>query len=172
MMGRVWIVGLATFLLAGEGSAQSDNRAPETGPSNNRLVLGGGNESLSAGAAAIRVGSYEKGIRLTTRGLERESPQSADRSAALSNLCAAYAATGDPDAAIDFCNQSLALNSGNWRAFSNRAYAYWLKGMYIEARYDVDAAAAISPSARQVVALRGMINEAVLQPRVTTEDHQ
>jgi hypothetical protein len=44
--------------------------------------------------------------------------------------------------------------------------------MYAEATFDLDAAAAISPKARQVLQIRGMINEAGLRPRITMEDHQ
>jgi hypothetical protein len=44
--------------------------------------------------------------------------------------------------------------------------------MYSEATFDLDAAAAINPDARQVEQLRGMINERGLRPRVIMEDHQ
>jgi tetratricopeptide (TPR) repeat protein len=171
-MGRAWISGLAMCAVAGVGWAQSGDRSRERNASDNRTVLGVANEYLSAGADAIRFGSYEEGIRLTSLGLERGAAQPHDRSAALSNLCAAYAATGDPDSAIERCNESIQINTSNWRAYSNRAYAYWLKGMYVEARFDVDAAAAINPNARQVGVVRGMINEAALRPRIVTEDHQ
>jgi tetratricopeptide (TPR) repeat protein len=166
-MGRAILSGLAICLMAGPGWAQSNAQPPD-----NRTVLGGGNELLSAGANAIRAGLYDEGIRLTTQGLERPGNRDHDRAAALSNLCAAYAAKGVPDTAIRLCTESLAIDNRNWRAYSNRSYAYWLKGMYAEATFDLDAAAAISPSARQVAQIRGMINEAGLQPRITMEDHQ
>lgn len=57
-------------------------------------ILGAGNEFLSAGAYAIRVGDYEEGIRLTELGLARYSPSLEDRAAALHNLRAAHAAMG------------------------------------------------------------------------------
>jgi hypothetical protein len=44
--------------------------------------------------------------------------------------------------------------------------------MYAQATIDLDAAAAISPNAKQVQQIRAMINEAGLQPRVTLEEHQ
>ena len=90
----------------------------------------------------------------------------------MSNLCAAYAAKRMPDRAIELCTESLAVSAQNWRAFSNRSYAYWLKGMYAEATVDLDAAAAISPNAKQVQQIRAMINEAGLKPRVILEEHQ
>ena len=166
-MGRVILSGLAMSLLAGPGWAQAQNSAPDS-----RTVLGGGNDLLASGALALRAGAYDEGIRLTNLGLESRESSTHERAAALSNLCAAYAAKEIPDTAIRFCTESLAIEAGNWRAYSNRAYAYWLKGMLAEARFDLDAAAAISPRSRQVLQIRGMINEAGLRPRITMEDHQ
>lgn len=171
-MSRAWISGFVIYAMASVGLAQSSETTRSNRAADNRTVLGVANEFLAAGADAIRGGAYEEGIRLTSQGLERGSTTPHDRSAALSNLCAAYAATGNLDAAIEQCTASLGFNASNWRAYSNRAYAYWLKGMYAEARFDIDAAAAISPHARQVEIIRGMINEASLRPRIVTEDHQ
>jgi tetratricopeptide (TPR) repeat protein len=167
-MARVLTSGLAICLMAGVGSAQQVD--PQTSP-DSRTVLGGGNDLLAAGAELIRAGEYEDGIRLTTLGLER-SPTIADKAAALSNLCAAHAAKGDLDLAIKFCTQSLEINEKNWRAYSNRSYAFYLKGMYAQANADLEAAAAISPNARQVMQIRGMINERNLRPSVIMEDHR
>ena len=161
-MNRSLIVGLLWLLVPSVAWVQPDSRT----------ILGSGNEFLSAGSFAIRVGQYDEGIRLTELGLRRYQPSMADRSAALSNLCAAWAAKGEPDTAIPLCDRSLELSSKNWRAYSNRSYAYLLKGMYAEATFDLDSAAQINPEARQVVQLRGMINERGLQPRVIMEDHQ
>lgn len=161
-MNRSSLVGLLSLCVPGLSWAQADGRT----------ILGSGNEFLSAGSFAIRVGQYDEGIRLTELGLKRYQPNTADRAAAYSNLCAAYAAKGQPDTAIEFCDQSLSLSSNNWRAYSNRSYAYFLKGMYSEATFDLDSASAINPEARQVLQLRGMINEQGLRPRVIMEDHQ
>jgi len=137
----------------------------------NRAIVGAGNEYLAAGAYAMLTGDFAEGVRLTELGLKRYAPPPQDRASALSNLCAGYGALGDPDTAIRFCSESLALNSRNWRAFNNRSYAYTLKGMYSEAMFDIDAAATLNPSARQVTQIKGMINERTLQPRVIIEDH-
>ena len=173
-MGRTFLGGLVLCLMAGPGWGQpADSRNDQDNSvAASRTLLGGGNELLSSGSDAIRFGAYDEGIRLTKLGLERQGVPPHQRAAALSNICAAYAALGAADTAIEYCSQSLAINSGSWRAFSNRSYAYWLKGMYIEATYDLDAAAAISPKAPQVLQIRGMINEAGLKPRVVMEDHQ
>ena len=73
----------------------------EDAPADNRTVIGGGNPLLAAGADAIRAGQYDEGIRLTNLGLERRETTESDRAAALSNLCAAYAAKRLPDRAIE-----------------------------------------------------------------------
>ena len=116
-MGRALFTGLAMCLAAGTAGAQVQQSA------DSRTVLGGGDEYLSAAADAIRAGEYADGIRLTTLGLERPQTDS-DRAAALSNLCAAHAAKGEPDAAIKYCDESITINEHNWRAYINRSYAY------------------------------------------------
>jgi tetratricopeptide (TPR) repeat protein len=165
-MARAFFSGIATTLVASLCWAQAEQQTPDS-----RTVLGGGNEYLSAGADAIRAGAYEDGIRLTALGLKR-SPTPGDKAAALSNLCAAHAAKGEPDLAITYCSESIALNERNWRAYSNRSYAHFLKGLFTEATSDLEVAAALSPNARQVLQIRGMINERTLQPSVTVEEHQ
>ncbi|HEX7079684.1 MAG TPA: hypothetical protein VF329_01555 [Gammaproteobacteria bacterium] len=160
-MGRMLISSLAALITAG-GWAQPDSRT----------VLGESNELLSAGADAIRAGRYDDGIRLTNLGLERYPATPFERAAALANLCAAHAAKGDPDTAISYCDESISINSRNWRAYSNRSYAYYLKGMYPQASLDIDVAADIAPDARQVRQIRSMINERSLRPRIIMEDHQ
>lgn len=167
-MGRMFFTSVAMLCIGGAAWAQSDN---DTTASTNKTTIGGEYPMLSAGAAAIRTGALDEGIDLTLRGLETERPSPRVRAQALSNVCAAYAAKQEPDTAIEYCTQSLAVAS-TWRAYSNRSYAYWLKGDYSEAALDVDSAAAIAPKARQVTEIRGMINEASLEPRVVIEEHQ
>ena len=137
-----------------------------------RSIIGGGNEFLSAGAFSIRMGDYEEGIRLTELGLTRYQPSLNDRSVAQSNLCAAHAARGEPVVAIEYCTESIKLQEKNWRAYNNRAYSYYLLGQLSEAVFDLDIATQINSDARQVIQLRGMINERGLRPRVIMEDHQ
>jgi tetratricopeptide (TPR) repeat protein len=167
-MRRVFLSSLAIYLMAGPGWGQTDGRPT----ADSRSVLGQGNELLSAGADAIRAGLFDDGIRLTSLGLQRHPVSPAERAGAYANLCAAHAAKGEADIAIDYCTESLALNERSWRAYSNRSYAYYLKAMYPEALRDLNAAAAMAPDARQVKQIRGMINERNLRPRITMEDHQ
>jgi tetratricopeptide (TPR) repeat protein len=171
----IYSVGLVIYSVASSGWAQpADRTVPNRSSTqpHDRIVLGETTEFLSAGAEAIRVGNYDDGIRLTSLGLERDAPNAYQRAAALANLCAAHAAKGAVDTAIRYCSESLAINAGNWRAFSNRSYAYYLKGKYFEARLDLDAAAAIAPNAPQVKQIRGMLNEQSLTPRVIMEEHR
>jgi len=113
MMGRSFLVGLAYCLVTSTVWAQQ---------ADNRTIIGAGNEFLSAGSFAIRMGQYEEGIRLTNLGLTRYQPDRTDRASALSNLCAAHAANGEPDIAIPYCDESVSMNDRNWRAYNNH---YW-----------------------------------------------
>jgi tetratricopeptide (TPR) repeat protein len=172
-MGRVNVYGLLMCLLAGSTWGQSSLRSPgltQEAPES-RTVLGIGNEYLAAGAEALRARQYDDGIRLTKMGLERPASIS-DRASGLSNLCAAYAATFQVDLAIAACTESIGLNDANWHAYSNRSYAYYLKGDYARANRDLEVAAGINPYARTLAQIRGMVNEKSLHPSITMEEHQ
>ena len=174
-MRRALVFGLVLSITVQSGSAEAgDRQIPNRNKdyADNRTVLGEMHELLAAGAEAIRMGRYDDGIRLTNLGLERDGPNPYEKAAALANLCAAHAAKGQLDKAIRYCSDSLSLNGSNWRAFSNRSYAYYLKGDYSEARRDLDAAAALAPEAPQVRQIRGMLNERSLRPRVIMEEQR
>ncbi len=174
-MGRFIRFCLVISVLVGTSHAQLSldpekaltNRTPDS-----RMVFGAGQSLLNAGAEALRYGRYDDGIRLTLMGLEEPGVSDANKAAAFSNLCAAHAAKEEPDVAIEYCTESLELDEDNWRAWSNRSYAYWLKEMYPDATRDLETATAINPRARQILQIRGMLNEAGLRPRVVVEDHQ
>ena len=170
-MGHVLVSSLCMCLVTSVSWAQ-DQPAGDEFRTHGRLVFEGGNERLSAGSKALRAGAYDEGIRLTHLGLEQPGNSAYQRTSALSNLCGAYAAKKEPDSAIEYCSQSLEIDNKNWRAFSNRAYAHWLKEMHTEAASDLEAAAAINPLASEIEQIRGMINQSTLQPRVNVEDRQ
>lgn len=155
---------VATSLMAAPCWAQEGRNG-----SGQRVTVGA-NEYLAAGADAIRAGDYDDGIRLTSEGL-KHAQSLHNRAAGLANLCAAFASKHEADRAIDYCSRSLDIEPGNWKAYSIRSYAYFLKGMYVEATVDNDAAAAISPNAAHVKMVRGMLNEHRLRPQVVLEDH-
>jgi tetratricopeptide (TPR) repeat protein len=171
-MGRTIFSAIALCLSLGTALGQPRGIPEITQEqADSRTVIGVANEYLAAGAEAIRFKQYDEGIRLTKLGLERPtSPR--DRAAALSNLCAAHAAKREPDVAIGYCTDSLTINDANWRAYSNRAYAYYLKRAFDEADRDLDIALSINSSAKQMPLIRGMMNERRLRGRVTTEEHQ
>ena len=126
----------------------------------------------AAAARRPRVLRARAAARASGAALREHAPPARDRAAALSNLCAGYAAKAEPDVAIEYCTESLATNDDNLRAYSNRAYAYYLKRMFDEADRDLDRALSINPQARQMPRIRGMMNERRLRGRVTTEEHQ
>jgi len=166
-MARTQLIGLIAGLAAGAIGAQTSDRADRA---QSRTIIGT-NDALAEGAEQIRMRQYDEGIRLTNLGLAQAASVN-ERAAALSNLCAAYAAKGNADQAIDYCTQSIALREDNWRAYSNRSYAYYLKGRYREAHEDLDVAASINPDAPTIEKIRGMINEKSLRPTITMEDHR
>lgn len=166
-MARAQLMGLIVSLAAGAIGAQTSDRAERA---ESRTVLGS-NEFLAQGAEQIRMRQYDEGIRLTAIGLAQATSIN-ERAAALSNLCAAFAAKGNADQAIDYCTQSIALREDNWRAYSNRSFAYYLKGRYREAHDDLDVVASINPQAPTIAKIRGMINEKSLRPTITMEDHR
>ena len=169
-MGRVVVTALAGCCAAALCSAQQIPELTQQ-QADSRTVLGSSNEYLSAGAEMIRAGQYDDGIRLTSIGLQRQASQH-DRAAGLSNLCAAHAAKGEPDRAIEYCTQSIEVSPYSWRPYSNRAYAHLLKGHIAAASADLAVAAERNPDGRQIARIRGMINERSLAPSVTVEEHQ
>jgi tetratricopeptide (TPR) repeat protein len=169
---RSLICGLAlTFVAVATWGQPLQVQDPTRLAAQSRTVLGVSNEYLAAGAEAIRAKQYDDGIRLTKLGLERPAPPH-DRAAGLSNLCAAHAAKGEVDLAIDACTKSLEIDDGNWRAYNNRSYAFYLKGHYAQANTDLVRALEINPNARQMATIRGLINERTLRPSVVVEEHQ
>lgn len=164
IFASAFLIGVSTSAFA-QGRAVDPLERPES-----RVAVGVRNEFLYAGSQALVAKQYDEGIRLTKRGLELATlPR--DRASALANLCAGYAAKNEPDVAIGYCTESLAINDRNWRAYSNRAYAYYLKRSFDEADQDLDRALLLNPQARQMPEIRGMMNERRLRGRVTIEEH-
>ena len=75
-----------------------------------------------------------------------------DKVAALSNLCYAYAASGDAAEAIAACDAALEYRSSAWRALNNRGAANWLAGDRSAAAADFRAAAAVAGNEDEVQA--------------------
>ena len=64
------------------------------------------------------------------------------------NACAAYALLMKWDEALEQCNQALALDNSNWRAFNNRAAIYVAKGLFDLAFHDINSGLEIAPNSR------------------------
>ncbi len=139
-------------------------------PAASKTVIGAANEDLAAGADALRFGDYEEGIKLTLRGLQQH-PSPRDRAAALSNLCAGYAATDRLDLAIQHCNESLRLNGRNWHAYHNRATAHLFKGELDLAMKDVKAGLELNPYSKKLQKVLEVTKREQLNPRVIMEEH-
>ena len=138
-----------------------------------KTVIGPANLDLAAGADALRFGDYEEGIKLTLRGLEQH-PSERDRSAALSNLCAGYAATDEYDLAIEHCNDALQIDERNWHAYHNRAAANLYQGNLDEAIRDAEAGLALNPRSRKLRKALEVAEEKkreLQSPRVVMEEH-
>ena len=138
-----------------------------------KTVVGPYNADLSAGAEALMAGDAERGIRLTLKGLQRET-RSYDRRTGLSNLCAGYILLDDLETALAYCDRVLEETDRNWRAYSNRALIFVMLGRYADAEADLERAEAIAPKARPVRSVRSMLQDATdpVAPTVIIDDRR
>ena len=138
-----------------------------------KTVIGPGNVDLADGAAALRMGDAEEGVRLTQRGLSRATRQR-DRVAGYSNLCAGLVMLERLDEALQACNRALELDDRHWRSYSNRALVYLRQERYAEAEQDIATGEALNPSARTLKTLRAMYLDAVdpVSPSIIIDDRR
>ena len=104
----------------------------------------GSNALLTDGAAALTSGDWERGVQLTQMGLAATLSES-DRAAAYSNLCAGYAALKKYERALENCDQSVAIDANNWRAWQNRAAAHLGLGKIEESIRDIQRGLQLNP---------------------------
>jgi tetratricopeptide (TPR) repeat protein len=114
---------------------------------NSATIIGTTNVLLSQGAEQLQNGHAEEGLRLTLEGL-KEGGDVRDLAAGHANACAAYALLMKWDDALGECNQALALDNSNWRAFNNRAAIYVAKGLFDLAFHDINSGLEIAPNSR------------------------
>ena len=138
-----------------------------------KTVIGPGNIDLADGAAALRAGDAEEGVRLTERGLSRASSLQ-DRVAGYSNLCAGLAMLERLDEALQACDRALELDDGHWRSYSNRALVYLKQERYPEAERDIARGETLNPGASTLKALRAMYRDAVdpVSPSIIIDDRR
>ena len=138
-----------------------------------KTVIGPGNADLADGAAALRAGDADEGVRLTRRGLVAATSKR-DRVAGYSNLCAGLAMLERLDEALEACNRALELDDEQWRGYSNRAFVYLKQRRYAEAERDISRGQALSANARPLKELRAMYLDAVdpVSPTIIIEDRR
>jgi tetratricopeptide (TPR) repeat protein len=138
-----------------------------------KTVIGPSNADLADGAAALRTGDADEGVRLTRRGLAAASSKR-DRVAGYSNLCAGLAMLDRLDEALEACNRALELDDEHWRGYSNRALVYLKQRRYAEAERDIARGQALSPNARPLQELRAMYLDAVdpVSPTIIIDDRR
>jgi tetratricopeptide (TPR) repeat protein len=158
------------LLLASLTEAQADAGQSEAVA---KTVVGPGNADLADGAAALRVGNAEDGVRLTERGLRTASSRR-DRVAGYSNLCAGLAMLERFDEALQACDRALELDDGHWRSYSNRALVYLRQKRYPEAERDISTGEQLNPNARTLKTLRAMYRDAVdpVSPSIIIDDRR
>jgi len=138
-----------------------------------KTVVGPDNADLADGAAALRVGDAEDGVRLTERGLLSANSRR-ERVAGYSNLCAGLAMLERLDEALQACNRALELDDRYWRSYSNRALVYLKQERYPEAERDISAGEQLNPHARTLKTLRAMYRDAVdpVSPSIIIDDRR
>ena len=123
---------------------------------NSSSTFFGPHPSLTAGVQALQFKDYESGVRLTLEGLDYASSRR-QKAAALSNLCAGYAGTGEYEQALVACNEALRLRPRFWNAYNNRAIAWLALGHLVNARADLEAGLALNPDSRSLEEVRVML---------------
>jgi tetratricopeptide (TPR) repeat protein len=156
------------LLLASLAQAQTTDRRSDAVA---KTVVGPANADLADGAAALRAGDVEEGVRLTERGLARAADRR-DRVAGYSNLCAGLAMLERLEEALQACDRALQLDDRHWRSYSNRALVYLKQERYAEAQTDIATVETLSPHAHTLEKLRAMYRDAVdpVSPSIIIDD--
>jgi len=136
-----------------------------------KTVVGPANADLADGAAALRAGDAEQGVRLTERGLSTAGGRR-ERVAGYSNLCAGLTMLERLDEALKACDRALQLDDRHWRSYSNRALVYLKQERYEEAQTDIARVEMLSPHAHTLEKLRAMYRDAVdpVSPSIIIDD--
>ena len=137
---------LASVMLAGTAAgaqAQSCDAEPQFAA--HRTANG----SIRAQYNAVTRSEWRQAIHFG-REVAESGAASGQRTAALTNLCIAYAATGEFAQAVQACDAAAELTPTAWRAVNNRGAAHWLAGEHAAAITDFNAAAALAGSEDEV----------------------
>ncbi len=109
------------------------------------------NGSIRAQYNAVSRSEWRQAIHFG-REVAASGAAPSQRTAALTNLCYAYAATGEYALAVEACDAAVELTPTAWRALNNRGAAHWLAGNSAAATSDFNAAAALAGSEDEVQA--------------------
>jgi Flp pilus assembly protein TadD len=85
------------------------------------------NGSVRAQYNAMRRGQWSQAIHFGREAVDSGTSMR-HKSAAMSNLCAAYAQNGDAALAATACDAAIEMGDQSWRAHNNRGAALWLAG--------------------------------------------
>lgn len=153
-------------------AAESGGNAADDG-ADNKTVLGPRNAPLAEGAKALLNHNAKKGVELTLRGLAIAQGRR-ERQAALSNLCAGYLMLDDMQEALKYCDLAIAESERNWRAYNNRALVHLRLGQHEEAAADVASGQALSPQARNLKEVKGLLLDETepVVPTITVDDRR
>lgn len=138
-----------------------------------RFQIGSSNPDLYAGAQALYAGRFDKGIRLTFKGLEAATDKRQEE-IALSNLCAGYTNMGDYESALKYCDILLQRNDKLWRPYNSLALIYIETKQYDKAEEALAKAEAINPRARTVKIARALFLDATqpVRPDIEIDDRK
>lgn len=149
---RPFRLALATLAFAGWAGGYAPAAAaatPSSSDASSTTVIGA-SALLSDGASALEAGRAEEGLRLTLAGLT-EPLSTRELAAGHANACAALAMLNQWEDALNHCNQSILLDSSNWRAYNNRAAVYVAKGLYDLAIHDIETGLSLAPNSHTLL---------------------
>lgn len=136
---------LASVLLAGTAAGAQAQSCDAPQFAAHRTANG----SIRAQYNAVTRGEWRQAIHFGEE-VAASGAAPSQRTAALSNLCFAYANTGEFAAAIEACDAAIELRPDAWRAINNRGAAHWLAGDHAAAIADFNAAAAVAGNEDEV----------------------
>ncbi|WP_300543323.1 hypothetical protein [Maricaulis sp.] len=142
-MRALFAAAVVAAVFSSAGQAQSCDDQPEFAA--HRTANG----VVRAQYNAVSRGEWPEAIHFGEEILESGGAPG-HKVAAHTNLCAAYAATGELEAALSACDRALEMRDGAWRALNNRGVALWLSGQR-EAAVEAFRAADMSSSGEDEV---------------------
>ena len=150
------LLGIWAFASLWGTVARSEAPGGSRGPGSSTVI--GPHPLLTEGADALTRGDFQRGVDLTARGLNLTTdPQ--NRAAAMANICAGYAGLRNFATALSFCNQSVEIYQGNWRAWQNRAAAHLGLGRLQESLEDIRHGLELNPRSQALQKTLGMVKE-------------